>query len=123
VHRIAVRIAAEERANSQQHGLPTQEDSERRARPGQLGLTQDSESGSAKTPICPEADDRDQYGLPKAEEQAHRSIGQRADKGKWRDVIGMSTVSRTRTAAAAEVSDDLGQRQGLKQTYIRELVV
>jgi hypothetical protein len=82
-----------------------------------------SSSGSAKTPLYPEVDDRDQYGWPKAEEQAHRSIERSADEYRRRDVIGThETASRTRIVAA-EVSDNLGQWQGLRLTVYKSLVV
>jgi hypothetical protein len=58
-----------------------------RQRPGQVR----PQAVAPKTPICPEVDDRDQYGQPKAEEQAHRSIERSADGYRWWDVIGTST--------------------------------
>jgi hypothetical protein len=57
-----------------------------RQRPGQVR----PQAVAPKPPICPKADDHDQYRRPKAEEQAHRSIERSADRYRRRDVIGTS---------------------------------
>jgi hypothetical protein len=68
-------------------------------------------------------DDRDQYGRRKAEEQTHCSIERSADEYRRRDVIGThETASRTRIVVV-EVGNDLGQRQGLRLTVYKSLVV